>query len=459
MHLRELLASTPVYELIGFGKMEVTGISIDPQEVEKGYLYIYCPDSSQLPYEEAIRCAVERGATAICIGREYEVIPYDVTFIVTYHVNRFISAVTRNFYRNPSQSMKLVGITGSHGKSTIGWMIKSILDASETSGVIIGAFYCKMGNQPYRTYENAIHPLTLNALLRQAIQQEIHLGVVECSYTAIVHEMLRHIWFDSIIYTDLYTYFQNQKTDYHYVEIRKTLMDHLKHVKSPVIVNMDDYYANQFKRDTVIGYGICNCHYVNAKDIQLSPHGSSFTITTPEGDCEIILKVPGIHNVYNALATVAWGLVEGMSLEYIKRGLMLFENSKDIDKMDRFDENVRIHVESITGVHSLEEVYLQLKVETSGKLVTILPVGGDFEVSEYQDIGQTVDRYSDHCIITLDYSSLQGSMDKAFGVAQQMGDTVIGHEMDYYKALQKAIDSAGEGGCVLVLSQMYPNSV
>jgi len=451
MLLKELLASTPVYELVGFRKIDITGITVDPEEVKKGYLFIYDPEMTQFPYEEAVKCAVERGAVAICIGQDQEIIPLNATFIKTYHINRFISAVARNFYHNPSQIIELVGITGSHGKSTVGWMIKSVLDASKQDGVIIGNTYCQMGGEPCRLFKNAIFPLTLNPLLHEAIEKGIRIGVVECSYTAIVKDLLRHIWFDSIIYTDLYTYFQNHRADSHYLEIRKTLIDHLKGVNSPIILNVDDYYANQLKGRTVVGYGICHKGYVYAQNIHLTPHGSRFAVKTPEGSWDMVLNVPGIHNVYNALATIAWCLKKGMDVELVRRGLENFESGVPVEIGNDDYRNVDIYVRDMVDVDELNALYSELKAETKGKMVTLFPVGGRIDVSKYREIGQVVNRHSNHCILVTDYAS-HSSMDKAFNIAQQMGNTVIGHEMDCYKAIQKAVEVAGENGCVLVLS-------
>ncbi|MBM7582277.1 UDP-N-acetylmuramoyl-L-alanyl-D-glutamate--2,6-diaminopimelate ligase [Caldicoprobacter guelmensis] len=451
MLLKELLASTPVYELVGFRKIDITGIAIDPEEVKRDYLFIYAPEMIPLPYEEAVKRAVERGAVAICIGQDQEIMPLNVTFIKTYHINRFISAVARNFYHNPSQVIELVGITGSHGKSTIGWMIKSVLDASKQDGVIIGNTYCQMGGEPCRLFKNAIFPLTLNPLLYEAIEKGIRIGVVECSYTAIVKDLLRHIWFDSIIYTDLYTYFQNHRTDSHYLEIRKTLIDHLKSVNSPIILNVDDYYANQLKGRPLVGYGICHKAYVYAQWVHLTQQGSRFTVRSPEGSWDIVLNVPGIHNVYNALATIAWCLKKGMDMELVRRGLENFESGVPVEVGDYDYKNVDIYVKDIVDVEGLDNLYLKLKAEKKGKIVTLLPIGGYIEASKYKEIGQVVNSRSNHCILVTDYTS-HSSMDRAFNIAQQMGNTVIGHEVDCYKAVQKAVEVAGENGCVFVLS-------
>jgi len=118
-------------------------------------------------------------------------------------------------------------------------------------------------------------------------------------------------------------------------------------------------------------------------------------------------------------------------------------------------KNVRIYVANVMDVDAdgIEALYIRLKDETNGKLVTLLTVAGHVDVLKYSQIGQAVNQHSHGCIIVTSCAS-HSSMDMAFNIARQMGDTDIGHEMDCYKALQKAIDAAGENGCVLVLSQL-----
>ena len=348
---------------------------------------------------------LNNSAAAVCIGQDQDIIKsYNVTFIKTYHVNRFISAVARNFYRS---SVPGHGISRDYRfarKTTIGWMIKSILDALRT-GCCYRASYCQMGNEICTIHDNAIHPFTLNALLHQAMQKGIHIAIIECSYTAIVKELLRHIWFDSIIYTDLYTYFQNDKADYHYLEIRSALIDHLKGVKSPIIVNVDDYYADKLKRDSLIGYGICRPCYVNAIDIELTPKGSRFSVVTPLGECEMTLNVTGIHNVYNALAVVAWGLNKGIELPRIQQGLMDFENPAAVGDASKSNKTVRIYVHEMAEMSELEEIYQKINNESGSKLTTLLSIRTQLNEMSYRENGHLICTYSELSIIVTNNSS------------------------------------------------------
>ena len=174
-------------------------------------IYIYSDsDDDTISYEQATGQAIANGTIAIVIGRNHKITDSSVTFVRTYHYRRFLSAVSRNFYHNPSQNMSLVGITGSHGKTTVGWMIKSILDVAGIQGVMLGADYYQVGHDSWHAYPGGMNPLNMNEFLHKAVKEKVHWGIIECNYTGIVEDQFSHVWFNSIIYTDLYI-FQNQK--------------------------------------------------------------------------------------------------------------------------------------------------------------------------------------------------------------------------------------------------------
>ena len=306
MILRELLAGTPVYEIIGRRRIDIKGIALRLEDVKNGSLYICLDNELSISYKEAVNQAIANGAVAIVVGSHQEIMDNSVTFVRTYHFRRFISAVSRNFYNNPSQNMSLVGITGSHGKTTVGWMIKSILDIAGVPGVMLGADYYQVGHHSWNAYSGEMDPLKMNQFLHKAVKEKVRWGIIECTYTGIVEDQFSHVWFDSIIYTDLFTYFQNQKADHHYFEMRKTLIDHLKTTHSPVIINVDDFYAFHLQRSGTVGYGLFNPADITARDLELFANSSEFLLVTPQGERKIKLNIPGIHNVYNALAAVGW---------------------------------------------------------------------------------------------------------------------------------------------------------
>lgn len=452
MILRELLASTPVFEIIGRRRIDVKGIALWPNDVKKGYLYIYSDDGLEISYEEAIDLAIKNGAIAIVVGSDDEIPENSITFIKTYHYRRFLSAVSRNFYNNPSQNMRLVGITGSHGKTTVGWMIKSILNIAGIPGVVLGTDYCQVGDHSCDAYSGGMNPLIMNEFLHKAVKEWIHCGIIECTYTGIMEDQFSHIWFSSIIYTDLYTYFKNQKADYHYFEMRKTLIDHLKTTQSPVIINEDDFYAHHLKQDRSIGYGLLNSADITAQELELFHDSSNFLLITPKGEREVTLNIPGIHNVYNALAATGWGLAEGLSLDDIVKGIEVFDGMPGIEDQMVLSGSIRIRdILLDTDFDRVKEVFKSLKTKKEADIVTVLRMDDSKDVSVYKGLGKIIDRYGGHCIIIHDYFSSSDMDQMEAAAAKKMDSIRVHHQTDYYKAIQKAVTLLPNGGHILLV--------
>lgn len=451
--LKDLLAHTPVYEIIGPRRIDIKGIALEPSDVKEDYLYIYSPDNITGSYEEAIDEAIKRGATAICIGKEDEALPRPVTYIRTYNYVRFLSAVSRNFFHNPSQNMQLVGITGSHGKTTVGWMIKSIMNVAGIPCVMVGTTFGQIRDQSLISYQGPMNPLDMNSLLYNAVKEKVHWGIIECTYTGIVKEKFRHIWFDSIVYTDLYTYFKNRKADYHYFEIRKTLIDHLKIIDSPVIVNTDDFYASEIEHSNLVRYGLYGDCDVTARNIELFSDGSKFLLVTEGGSHPIELKVPGIHNVYNALAAAAWGIAQKLDLESIIKGIESFKGIPNMEAETPAVGKIAIDYVEPTGISDLEEIYKSVWDVAKDKIATILCIDDSFDEKTFRAIKPVLTENSGLCTIICDYSSTPEKMKKLVpGYLEELKDIRAEYDLDHYKAIQKLIDRLKDGGHIFIVS-------
>jgi len=456
--LKDVLANTPIYEIIGPRRIDIKGISLDPADVDEGYLYIYSPDTTAISYQEAIDLAIQGGAVAICIGKQDEALQRDVTYLRTYNYTRFLSAVARNFYHNPSQNMQLVGITGSHGKTTVGWMLKSILNVAGIPCATVGTSFAQISDQSYVSCEGDMNPLDMNALLHEAVKQKVRWGIIECAYTGIVKEKFRHVWFDSVIYTDLYTYFKNQKEDYHYFEIRKTLIDHLKYIDSPVIVNVDDFYTSELEYNMLVGYGLYGKADVRATNIELFSDSSRFMLNTPIGNKLVTLRVPGIHNVYNALAAAAWGVAHKLSFEHITRGIEDFKCIPYMNEEIIAAEKITIDYVEPAGPSHLNEVYGSVKDIPKDKIATILCMDDTVNEETLSSLKPIIIQNSGLCTITSDYQSSPDKMKMVVPLyLKELEEIGARYDLDHYKGLQKMINRLKDGGHIFIVSGKWYN--
>lgn len=450
--MRRLLFNASFFELEDYRRVNISGIASRPEGVKPGFIFV-CGSEYEEDYLDVVRQAVENGAAAVCVETEEEIPFPEVVLIRTSNCKRFLAVISRNFYGNPTQHMNLIAVTGSHGKTTVLWMVHEILKATSRDCVVIGSAHQKVGETIYEMDCDTPEPPITNWLLREGIRKRVEWAALECSFTGIRNDYLRYLQFDSIIFTDMYTNDRNRQMDYVYLEARKGLLDNLKTVKSPVIINLDDLYVRQIVHPNAITYSIFHPADVTARGISLDERGSRFIIETDQGSTEIRLSLPGIYHVYNSLGAVAWGIGENIPLDTIRTAL---ENIRTIPGISptslHLPKDVTIHGEDITQPEKIKEWYEVSLEKGRGKIITVLCCK-DLDPKKYQEIGQLLDRYNDRVVLVSEDQRLYRKAGDKLPIEEWIKTPDISHEPDPYKALQDTVESTSWGDQVLILSK------
>jgi len=451
VQLRRLLVNASFFEVEDYRRVNITGIASRPEEVRPGFMFV-CGNEYQENCLDVIRQAVENGAAAVCVETKEEIPFPEVVLIRTSNCKRFLAVISRNFYGNPTQHMNLIAVTGSHGKTTVLWMVHEILKATARECIVIGSAHQKVGETVYAMNCDTPEPPITNWLLREGIQKRIGWAALECSFSGIQNDYLRYLQFDSIIFTDMYTNGRNHKMDYVYLEARKGLLDNLKTVNSPVIINLDDLYVRQITHPNAITYSIFHPAHVTARDISLDERGSRFIMETDQGNTEIQLSLPGIYHVYNSLGAAAWGLGENIPLDTIRTALENIQTIPGISPTSLHPpKDVTIHGEDIAQLEKVREWYEASLEKGTGKIITILCCQ-DLEPGMYQEVGQLLDRYNERIVLIPGDRHLHpGTADK-LPIEKWIKTPDILYEPDPYKALQDTMENTSPGDQVLILS-------
>ncbi len=449
--MRRLLFNASFFEVEDYRRVNILGIASRPEEVKPGFIFV-CGNEYQENYLDVIRQAVENGAAAVCVETAEEIPFPEVVLIRTSNCKRFLAVISRNFYGNPTQHMNLIAVTGSHGKTTVLWMVHEILKATARECVVIGSAHQKVGETVYEMNCDTPEPPITNWLLREGIRKRIEWAALECSFSGIQNDYLRYLQFDSIIFTDMYTNGQDPQMDYVYLEARKGLLDNLKTVKSPVIINLDDLYVRQIVHPNAITYSIFHPAHVMAREIRLDERGSRFIMETDQGSTEIRLSLPGIYHVYNSLGAAAWGIGENIPLDTIRTAL---ENIRTIPGISPTSlhppKDVIIHGEDIAQPEKVREWYEASLEKGTGNIITILCCQ-DLDPELYQEVGQLLDKYNDRIVLIPEDQHLHRRKGDKLPIEEWIKAADISYEEDPYKALQDTMESTSRGDQVLILS-------
>ena len=339
LSISEIINLLTVKKVVNYHEYKIVKISNDSREVVENSLFVaivgYKTDGHNYIQE-----AIENGVKVI-VGEKDISVPGEITYIQVENSRRALAKLARRFFNYPDRAFKLIGVTGSAGKTSTSFMIDKIIKETEKKTGLIGTLYTKIGDEICNNPLGCTTPdaITLNQSLAKMYNQGVDYVSMEVSSHALKLDRVYGIEFDVGIFTNLsddHLNFHENKEDYY--QSKELLFANLSKDKV-AILNKDDTYYDKFKQSTsarVYSYGITNKADITAENIILSRTGIEFelhinrAITTKNGNLikptSIRLNLPllGKQNVYNALAAFLAAAVLDISFTDIKEGLNSF---------------------------------------------------------------------------------------------------------------------------------------
>ena len=410
MRLKEIADLFMVKKIVGDMNIEITGLQMDSRKIEKGNLFICVPGiqgflEDRHQYAEN---AIKNGAVALIVERDLEL---NVPKIIVNDARHAMAVLASHFYGYPSSELKLIGITGTNGKTTTSYIIEKIFSDYEYKTGLMGNNGVKINNVLYPTDINTQEPPILQRNLRKMRDYQTKYCVMEVTSQGIDMGRVLGCDFKIAVFTNL----TQDHLDYHgsFEEYKKTkglFFSRLGNTfylkdKKYVVLNADDPSSEYYSKVTsaeIITYGIIENADVTAKNIVMTSKGIQFLLTTFKGEIDIKLNLVGRFNVYNALAGITVSLIEGIPLESIRDSL---EHLNTIDgRMEIIDEgqDFLVLVDYAHTPDALENVLTTTKEFSIGKVITVFGCGGNRDVKKRPIMGEIASRFSDVVIITSD---------------------------------------------------------
>jgi len=403
--LEQLLTGVEFQVLQGNPGLEVTGIAYDSRRVEEGYVFVCIPGFKTDGHNYAAD-AVQRGARALLVEREVEGCP-DCTIVKVRDTRWTLPLLASRFYGQPSRDLKVVGVTGTNGKTTTTHLIAAILQEAGYAVGLVGTL-----NATFKGYEEKLanttpESLDLERFMRRVSDEGGNYVVMEVSSHALDLGRVSQIDFNTAVFTNL----SQDHLDYHrdleeYREAKTKLFRSI-----PVepgrfaVINADDPHAGSFIEAAAgdsVTYGINNPATVKAVNIQITSRGSSFEVLYPEGSMSVRIRLAGLFNVYNALAAIAFALREGIPTGTITEALEKVQGVAG--RFESIDEGQEFSV-IVDYAHTpdgLENILKTARQITEGRIITVFGAGGDRDRTKRPLMGKIVAEKSDFSIVTSD---------------------------------------------------------
>src|SRR5438128_1523328 len=335
MRLRECADALDGVRMQGSLDREITGLTDDSRRVSPGGLFV-AVKGTQSDGHRFLAQAVAAGAGAIVVEKGQvsaeTLASLGVPVIQVGDSRRALGLLASRFYGEPSRRLKVIGVTGTNGKTTTTYLCKSILEAAGVRVGLIGTVAYVFGEERVAATHTTPGALELQGLLRRMVDAGMQAVVMEVSSHALALERTAGCQFGTAVFTNLtqdHLDFHADMEDYFRAKLR--LFTALAS-EARAIVNGDDPYGGRVVEATrarVWTYAIDRPADLRAEDVQMSLNGVRFTARTPAGSVALRSRLVGRHNVHNILAAVGSGLAQGVPLEAIAEGVAALRNGPE----------------------------------------------------------------------------------------------------------------------------------
>ena len=401
MLLQYLIENLTDKVITGDTNIDINKIEYNSQKIEQNDIFVaikgYKEDGN-----DYIKEAVEKGA--VCIVTEDELnaneLP-NITIVRVQNSRIALSLIASKYYDFPARKLKLIGITGTKGKTTTAYMIRDILNASGKKTGMIGTIYNTYGNVCIEASRTSPESLDLQKLLKDMVDAQMEYVVMEVSSHSLVLDRVYGLHFAIGIFTNL----SQEHLDFH------GTMDNYLLAKSKLfemcdfaLVNGDDIHTPRLKKMIkckTATFGLDNAVNITASDVRINNNNVEFKMYVNKMLETIVINIPVRFTVYNALAAIGTCSLLGAQMDAI---LLALSNIKVPGRSEIIDvqKTFTVMVDYAHNPSSLEAILSSIKKYVKGRIICVFGCGGNRDKEKRPMMGEISGRLADFTVITTD---------------------------------------------------------
>jgi len=449
----ELIAGEKILAKRGNLEIPVRSIAYDSRKVEKGCLFVAIK-GLQTNGHLFVGQAVANGTVALVTQEAIdESLP--AAWVQVPDTRLALASLSARFYGDPSRRLRLIGVTGTNGKTTTTYLLRSIYQNAGSCVGLIGTIANWCGGRRLPVSHTTPESYDLQRLFAEMAGQGIDTVIMEVSSHALALHRVARCHFDTGIFTNI----TQDHLDFHqnmgnYLAAKKILF---QMAEKFVVVNNDSLAAGEIKkiaRARVITYGIYKKADLTASAVKVGPKGVSFYVHTPWGAGPVNLKLTGYFNVYNSLAALAVGGAHGLGLSAMVHALEGVGGVPGRFELIERGQNFTVVVDYAHTPDGLENVLKTARQLTNGRLITVFGCGGDRDRGKRPLMGEIAADNSDFVIVTSDNPRTEEPLQIIADVENGLGKVRPRHGYtvlpDRREAIGYAIQSASPGDVIVI---------
>ena len=451
--LPQLLWASGIFVSHPVPDLPIRLVTDDSRAVEPQSLFVAI-QGTQVDGHRFIGKAVERGARAILLEEEIEV-PASVVKIRVPATRPLLGPLAHTFYAAPSRTLKVIGITGTNGKTTVAWLTQHLLEKAQFPCGLIGTVCNRMGEIERPSQNTTPGVIVLQRMLAQMLNEELRACAMEVSSHALDQHRTGGIEWACGVFTNL----TSEHLDYHeslenYLKAKLRLFQGLGE-KATAVINRDDPVWERVKKATqgrVLTYSLRGDADLVANEIHGSLKGTTCQVKTPQGTFPVGWNLIGRHNLSNLLAALAAVMSLGVPVEQALEGVSSFPGVPG--RLERIEEGqpFLVFVDYAHTDGALRRVLTELRATTDKQILVVFGCGGDRDRTKRPRMGRVAASLSDRVIITSDNPRGEDPQVIASEVAAGIKGSSTPWEiiLDRREAIRTALEFASSPWLVLI---------
>lgn len=458
MKLKKLLEGLETKSVRRGDNREVRGIAYDSRKVEKDFLFV-CLRGERTDGHNFILEALERGARVLVTEEDWGG-RKDITQVIVPSSRLALAKLSANFYEHPSAKIKVIGVTGTSGKTVATYLSEAILRAAGFKVGLIGTINYRWGGRVLPATNTTPSSLDLQQMLGEMVKADYRFALLEISSPSLAQYRVEGVEFALGVFTNLapkhFHYhhrfspgFRAQARLFQQLGERKT-----KKEPGLAIINIDDRYGRYLRRIVpakVLTYGLNRKADIRASRISFSLKGTSFQVDTPAGTLSLQVNLLGKGNLYNVLSAIGVGISQGVKLNTIKEGLEKISGVPGRWELVEAGQEFTVIVDYAYTPQALKNLLKMVRKMVRGKIITVFGCGGDRDKDNRPLMGKIASRYSHYSILTSDNPRSEAPGEIISQIRRGFGRrTNFSIVEERFQAIKRALFQAEKGDLVII---------
>ena len=453
MILKSLLKGLDYEVIKGNEESKVQNIRYDNRKIEQGDAFV-CVKGFKVDGHSFIGDAIKKGAKTLIVQEDVSV-QEDITIIKVRDTRKALAIMSSNYFGNPKDKLKIIGITGTNGKTTSAFIIKSILEKAGFMTGLIGTIANYIGNKKVDAVRTTPESYELHELFKNMVDAGVEYCVMEVSSHSLELDRVYGVQFEEGIFTNLTRdHLDFHKTFENYYNAKFKLFERSNHS----IINLDDPYgANRVKdieergvKTKVSTFSIEKESDFKAFEIKSHSNGSEFKVNL-EGIEEFSINIPGEYNIYNSLGCIICAYNLNIPMDKIKEGLsdVVIPGRCELVAKEK-NLPYSIIIDYAHTPDGLENILSTVKAFTKNRMISVFGCGGDRDKVKRPQMGKIGCELSDIAIITSDNPRSEEPMDIINDIVKPLNYDNFVIEVNRKEAIRKAMNMALEGDVIVI---------